>query len=363
MFNVNIIVSDKEVLEYYSMMERYFRLLAQTKAGKADPLSRNTYLNSTLPSSIKVRTVKTNTPKRYNINQQSIFNSLLKNQSFIKLLKQQVNTLEEKSLDANSLPPLLLENIYRDLSGKGLIDLAIKGDKDLQIILDSSEEIPVTTTFLGTDKLISYSTVILKTDEVKKKLLEARIDGSEIRIFLDDKGVDYLLKAYTKANSLVFTENAKKIAASQQETVRRKIPVLRGVFIGSVFDSIDNEKPLSKGTIRANRNKYKGGKMLSEVQFSALVRKAIIDDSVKGPIKGPPLDKARGVLTYRTGRYANSIRVTSINFKTQMIRYFYNPIYLVHERSIYRPSKHIAKHIKDLAKQVYGFNRPVIKRA
>jgi hypothetical protein len=354
---LGVIITDRHIEQYAYNLAEYFKKLSRAK-GSVDPVKRN--VKGFLPSGVSIKHGVTRIPNKYSIAQQSIFNALMKQQSFVKLLKEQIS-ISDQELDSNNLPPVLLESIYKDLEGKELIKLAVK-HKELKIILESSEEIPVTTIYIGADRKFYYSTILLKGDKLKEKFLEARVDGSTIRVSLSEEGAATLLKAFAKANELTFKDNAKNIAKDLGAVTHKHVPTIKDLYLGSIRDSINTDRALSEGKITHNRNKYKGGKMLSLAQFSALVRKAVIDDSPKGPLRGPALGRARGVLTIRTGRYVNSIRVTSINIKNQMIRYIYHPIYLIHEPTVFKPSKHIGKHIRELAKQVYGFNaKPVLR--
>jgi hypothetical protein len=357
---VRVVITNSDIDRYYFNMAKYFRALTSKSEG-IDPLKRNTYLKSALPAGTKISNNTTKTPSKYFIAQQSIFNNLMKNSSFLKMLKNQVDVDEE--VDSNNLPPLLLESIYRDIDGKELIKLAIKGDKDIQKIIDNSDNIPVTTVFESQGKVM-HTTVTLTSDKIKEKFLEAQVAGSEIRVYLSDEGADKILAAYDKANRLLATGNITKISKAAGLVTKTHVPTVKDLFLGFISDSVPRS-PLSVGKITENKNKYKGGKLLSEVQFSALLRKAVIDDSPKGPPRGPALSNR--VLTYRTGRYANSIRVTKINFRNNQIEYFYYPVYRAHENKIASgrraPSRHIGKHIRDLAKQVYGINAKPVLRA
>ena len=85
--------------------------------------------------------------------------------------------------------------------------------------------------------------------------------------------------------------------------------------------------------------------------MSALVQKAVIQRMPKGPKRGKPLSEE--VLTYRTGRFAKSVQIAFLNYKTNVIKFFYDPIYQVHEPTR-SPSELIETSIREVTQQLYG---------
>ena len=93
------------------------------------------------------------------------------------------------------------------------------------------------------------------------------------------------------------------------------------------------------------------GRFISKAQMSALVQKAVIQRMPKGPKRGKPLSEE--VLTYRTGRFAKSVQIAFLNYKTNVIKFFYDPIYQVHEPTR-SPSELIETSIREVTQQLYG---------
>ena len=89
-------------------------------------------------------------------------------------------------------------------------------------------------------------------------------------------------------------------------------------------------------------------RFLSSEYLSLLVRKKVVSDMPHGPIGGPPL--SANTLTYRTGRFANSIQL-QVNYRTRVLRYYYNPIYYVHEFSRRDPRVLIERNIKEVMRE------------
>lgn len=94
---------------------------------------------------------------------------------------------------------------------------------------------------------------------------------------------------------------------------------------------------LPKRTARATQ-------FISKEVLSALVRARVSRDMPHGPVGGPPLSDTK--LTYRTGRFVNSIKIDFMDFKRRLITYFYNPIYGVHEQTGRDPRRLLERNIK-----------------
>ena len=65
-------------------------------------------------------------------------------------------------------------------------------------------------------------------------------------------------------------------------------------------------------------------RFISTAQLTALVQRRLSQIMPKGPRRGPPL--SANVLTERTGRFRTSVR-TIPNYRNNLIRFFYDPIY------------------------------------
>mgnify|MGYP001593507164 CR=1 FL=1 len=346
-----IIISTRQAERYFQNISLYLKRLYNQKTA-TDPLKRASLINKHLPTGAKYATGKAQ-KKKFTITQESLFNSLLKNKSILKSLQKYIN--EDNELDSSLIAPNNVEKIFKSLDGKELVSLASKDTEDLKQLLNNSDEVTVISIHRNSGKT-SASKIVLTNVQLKKKLLEADIIGSKIRVFLTNTGEDIILKAFNDATVDVFTRDIRKISRDIDLITSNHIPSIEDYFIGSIVDTIPNNQ-LSEGTIKEERKKkYKGGKLLSMAQFSALLRRAVIDDSPHGPIGGRTTHPS--ILTYRTGQYANSIKIVEQNFKSNIFKFFYDPLYGVHETYIAggkrSPSKHIRQHVVELAKQVYG---------
>lgn len=89
------------------------------------------------------------------------------------------------------------------------------------------------------------------------------------------------------------------------------------------------------------------GTFLSSEYLRLLVIKNIVNKMPVGPVGGPPLRD--DMLTYRTGRFANSVQLM-IDYRKRLVRYYYNPIYYIHERTSRNPKVLIENSISEVLK-------------
>lgn len=109
---------------------------------------------------------------------------------------------------------------------------------------------------------------------------------------------------------------------------------------------------LSRKEVKEKKKKKGFQKLVSDAQFSALVRQQTEKQMPRGPIGGPPLSPT--ILTYRTGRFVESIRVRQLLSSTKgpIAQYYYMPIYRVHEPTR-PPSEIIGRSIREVSKALY----------
>ena len=93
------------------------------------------------------------------------------------------------------------------------------------------------------------------------------------------------------------------------------------------------------------------GRFISKAQMSTLVQRAVIQRMPKGPKRGKPLSE--DILTYRSGRFAKSVQIAFLNYKTNVIKFFYDPVYQVHEPTR-SPSELIETSIREVTQKLYG---------
>ena len=154
-----------------------------------------------------------------------------------------------------------------------------------------------------------------------------------------DKGFDNLskiLKNFTKTKiSLKTAQGVKEFA----------VTVPTGGSIPMARARITRTKQT-----KADRKQI--GRFISKEQLSVLVRQRVTNKMPKGPRRGPPLSDQ--VLTFRTGRFAKSVNVVSLNYKSSIIRYFYDPIYRVHEETTRDPRELIETSIREVVQRKFA---------
>ena len=126
----------------------------------------------------------------------------------------------------------------------------------------------------------------------------------------------------------------------------------------SFRQEIDTSKP---GTVSAKtkpiakRSSIKSAQqeLISVAQLTELARKAFVQRMPKGQPDGPP-PPVDGILTYRTGRFAKSFEILTVDERAKRIRYTYDPIYRVHESTGRNPRTLIESGIRRVVQQKFG---------
>ena len=118
--------------------------------------------------------------------------------------------------------------------------------------------------------------------------------------------------------------------------------------------------PITKLTIK--RTKKKKRKLstiqatISSAQLTASVQRSLYARMPKGPLRGEPL--SGDILTNRSGRFVKSV-ITQV--RNNLIRYFYNPIYKVHESTGRDPSETIEGSIRSITQRQVGRQFNIVK--
>ena len=198
--------------------------------------------------------------------------------------------------------------------------------------------------------------------------IDVKLSAASIKIF-NDKAVDvtvkfhaflgknfsgrfitYALKEFNAAGKLSPTDYLESVISLAEEFAK-------GSNTPLVYKTIIKSR--NPGTITQNvnidigqsGNEKRPGRFISKVQMTALVQRAVVQKMPKGPRRGPPLSD--DVLTYRSGRFARSVQIALLNYKTSVIRFFYDPVYQVHEPTR-SPSDLIESSIREVTQQLYG---------
>ena len=111
---------------------------------------------------------------------------------------------------------------------------------------------------------------------------------------------------------------------------------------------------LSKEAARPKKQQ----KFISGAQFTALVQKRMGQLMPRGPRRGPPLSP--NVLTERTGEFRRST-IVAPNYRTNMIRYFYDPLYGVHRDTDRNPDELIEGSIRDVVTSLFNREFKVVR--
>jgi len=119
--------------------------------------------------------------------------------------------------------------------------------------------------------------------------------------------------------------------------------------------------PMTKGKIKGSR---KGGPRkkkemqatISSSQLTAAVQRSLFARMPKGPLQGPPLSDE--ILTNRSGRFVRSV-ITQV--RGNLIRYYYNPIYEVHQNTSRNPNETIEGSIRNITQRRVGRQFNVLK--
>lgn len=111
-----------------------------------------------------------------------------------------------------------------------------------------------------------------------------------------------------------------------------------------------------KETTRTRKRQTSIQETISSTQLTDSVRRSLRARMPKGPRRGPPLSP--NILTNRTGRFVNSV-FTEV--RGELIRYYYNPIYQVHEDTARNPSRTVEESIRNITQQRVGRQFNLVK--
>ena len=177
------------------------------------------------------------------------------------------------------------------------------------------------------------------------KTLGPKISKRFVRYVMDNLG--------DKVRSVEFLEElllfARELDPSRSETalvMRSEIPKATMGAITSSTRSEPSSRKKSK-SIQAT---------ISSAQLTASVQRSLYARMPKGPLRGEPLSDE--ILTNRSGRFVKSV-VTQV--RDNLIRYFYNPIYKVHESTGRDPSETIEESIRTITQRQVGRQFNIVK--
>ncbi len=114
------------------------------------------------------------------------------------------------------------------------------------------------------------------------------------------------------------------------------------VIVADPFTYINKQSAINNPNGRNNDNM---GTFISAEYLRLLVVKRMVEKMPVGPVGGPPLSHNK--LTYRTGRFANSVQLM-VNYRKKLVSYYYNPIYYIHEQTSRNPKILIERSINEV---------------
>jgi hypothetical protein len=128
---------------------------------------------------------------------------------------------------------------------------------------------------------------------------------------------------------------------------------------GSAFQSrIGSIRSILSETRTATRVKPSMGDFITDDTITALTKREMLRRMPIGPVGGPP--KSSRVLTYRTGRFVNSLQVM-VDMKSAIMQYYYDPNYWVHEATSRNPRNLIDSSLNSVTRALFGKRFNLIK--
>ena len=191
---------------------------------------------------------------------------------------------------------------------------------------------------------LSKETIYLSLDDTFEKGLLEKLSTAPA-VELATLEVEEFIESF---NKLKFGQTKLETTAKKDNKFSIQIPTG-----GSI--------PLSRTKARVAKKKQQDLKLstISDAQMTALVQRETEKRMPKGPLRGPPLSAS--VLTYRTGRFVDSIKVIQ-DFRQQLIKYYYAPNYRVHEKRGARAPRFLLQgSIRDTVQAVYGERFRIIR--
>ena len=189
--------------------------------------------------------------------------------------------------------------------------------------------------------------IITKALNDTNKVLIRNIDDT-----LSKKYLQIIEEIFTLPNSANTREFKAWLKSQDYEFGISYIPgsaiISRGLVSGKL-----NKTPAKKRVVSETQT------VISDAQMSALVQKDVEKRMPKGPLRGPPLSPT--ILTYRTGKFVESIKVIQ-DFRQSLMTYYYAPNYKIHERKGARAPRFLLQaSIRSVVQQVYSEKFRIIR--
>jgi hypothetical protein len=219
---------------------------------------------------------------------------------------------------------------------------------------------PTSIKFAYTDR---YETAVV--DRIKEALnpvLSNTFNKNVVEIIKDTDLEGYLNNAQNlKELSGEAVAEVKADTSGSLPIGKIKIPsyTVKRKSTGSAFQSrIGSIRSILSETRAATRVKPSIGDFITDDTITALTKREMLRRMPIGPVGGPP--KSSRVLTYRTGRFVNSLQVMA-DMKSATMQYYYNPNYWVHEATSRNPRNLIGSSLSSVTRALFGKRFNLIK--
>ena len=100
------------------------------------------------------------------------------------------------------------------------------------------------------------------------------------------------------------------------------------------------------------------GDFITNDTITALTQREMMRRMPIGPVGGPPL--SRKVLTYRTGRFVESLKVIA-DMRSQAMQYYYDPRYWIHETTSRNPRDLIDSSLNSVTRNLFSKRFNLVK--
>jgi len=100
------------------------------------------------------------------------------------------------------------------------------------------------------------------------------------------------------------------------------------------------------------------GDFITNDTITALTQREMMRRMPIGPVGGPPL--SRKVLTYRTGRFVQSLKVIA-DMRSQAMQYYYDPRYWIHETTSRNPRDLIDSSLNSVTRNLFSKRFNLVK--
>lgn len=131
------------------------------------------------------------------------------------------------------------------------------------------------------------------------------------------------------------------------------IPIGYGLNISGLVTAIGTQLPKS---LLIKRGIKKTGQFVSAVTMTRLLQDVTKRNMRKGSGPASP-----PVMTYRSGRFVDNLRVAQVNYKNKVIRYYLDPIYLNNEDHGYEVSELVEGSLRTITQNLYKRNFKLIR--